>query len=93
VDLRTIDPLDEETVLASVRKTHHLVVVQETWRRCSVSSEISAVVAEKALDYLDAPILRVTSKDVPVPFAPVLEQHVLPSGADIVAAVRSVAAA
>jgi pyruvate/2-oxoglutarate/acetoin dehydrogenase E1 component len=91
VDLRTIDPLDEETILASVRKTHRLVVVQETWRRCSVSSEVSAVVAEKALDYLDEPILRVTAKDVPVPFAPVLEEYVLPSEADIVAAVRQVA--
>lgn len=91
VDLRTIDPLDEETILASVRKTHRLVVVQETWRKCSVSSEVAAIVAEKGLDYLDAPILRVTCKDVPIPFAPVLEEFVLPSEADIVAAVREVA--
>jgi pyruvate dehydrogenase E1 component beta subunit len=91
VDLRTVDPLDEETILNSVRKTHRLVVVQETWRKCSVSSEVSAVVAEKALDYLDEPILRVTAKDVPVPFAPVLEEYVLPSEDDIIAAVLRVA--
>lgn len=90
VDLRTVDPLDEETVLASVRKTHRLVVVQETWRKCSVSSEVAAIVADKALDYLDAPILRVTAHDVPNPFAPVLEEYVLPNEAKIIAAVRQV---
>ncbi|MBC8450119.1 MAG: alpha-ketoacid dehydrogenase subunit beta [Chloroflexi bacterium] len=90
IDLRTVDPLDEQTVLASVRKTHRLVVVQETWRKCSVSSEVAAIVAEKALDYLDAPILRVTAHDVPNPFAPVLEEYVLPNEAKIIAAVRRV---
>ena len=90
VDLRTVDPIDEETILASVRKTHRLVVVQETWRKCSVSSEIAAIVAEKALDYLDAPILRVTARDVPSPFAPVLEEYVLPNEAKIIEAVKNV---
>jgi len=88
VDLRTVDPLDEATILASVRKTHRLVVVQETWRKCSVSSEVAAIVAEKALDYLDAPILRVTALDVPTPFAPVLEEFVLPNEQKIIAAVK-----
>jgi pyruvate/2-oxoglutarate/acetoin dehydrogenase E1 component len=91
VDLRTVDPLDEETVLASVRKTHRLVIAQETWRKCSVSAEVAAIVAEKALDYLDEPIQRVTALDVPTPFAPVLEEYVLPDEAKIAAAVRRVA--
>ena len=78
VDLRTVDPLDEETILASVKKTDRLVIVQETWRDCSITSEVAALVAEKALDHLDAPIVRVTAKDVPMPFSPVLEQYVLP---------------
>jgi len=90
VDLRTVDPIDEEAILASVTKTHRLVVVQETWRKCSVSSEVAAIVAEKALDYLDEPIIRVTAHDVPNPFAPVLEEYVLPNEEKIVAAVKRV---
>jgi pyruvate dehydrogenase E1 component beta subunit len=90
VDLRSVDPLDEETVLSSLRKTHRLVIVQEVWRKCSVSSEIAAIAAEKALYYLDAPILRVTAEDVPNPFSPVLEAFVLPDVAKIVAAVKQV---
>jgi pyruvate/2-oxoglutarate/acetoin dehydrogenase E1 component len=88
VDLRSIDPIDEETILASVRKTNRLVVVQETWRRCSVSSEVAAIVAEGALDYLDAPVIRVTGADVPVPAAPILERYVLPGEESIIQAVR-----
>jgi pyruvate dehydrogenase E1 component beta subunit len=91
IDLRTVDPLDEATILSSVEKTHRLVIVQEVWRRCSVSSEVAAVVAEKALDYLDEPILRVTARDVPNPFAPVLEEYVLPSVERIVETVRQIA--
>jgi pyruvate/2-oxoglutarate/acetoin dehydrogenase E1 component len=90
IDLRTVDPIDEEAIVASVKKTHRLVVVQETWRKCSVSSEVAAIVAEKALDYLDEPIARVTAHDVPTPFAPVLEEYVLPNEAKIVAAVKRV---
>lgn len=90
VDLRTISPLDEETVLASVRKTSRLVAVQEVWRPCGVAAEISALVAEKAMDYLDAPIKRVASKFAPTPFNPNLERFVLPSVDDIVQAVREV---
>jgi pyruvate dehydrogenase E1 component beta subunit len=91
VDLRTVDPLDEETILASIRKTHRLVVVQETWPKCSVSSEVAAIAAEKALDYLDEPVARVTAREVPNPFAPVLEEYVLPSEEKIIAAVKEVA--
>jgi pyruvate dehydrogenase E1 component beta subunit len=91
VDLRTVDPIDEEAIVTSIKKTHRLVVVQETWPRCSVSSEVAAIAAEKALDYLDEPVLRVTAHEVPNPFAPVLEEYVLPSEEKIVAAVRQVA--
>jgi pyruvate/2-oxoglutarate/acetoin dehydrogenase E1 component len=90
IDLRTVDPLDENKFLESIKKTHHLVVVQETWRECSVSSEIAAIAAEKALYYLDAPVIRVTSEDVPMPFSPVLEQRVLPSVEKIIIAVNQV---
>jgi pyruvate dehydrogenase E1 component beta subunit len=90
VDLRTVDPLDHDIILDSVKKTGHLVVVQETWRDCSISSEVAALVAENALDYLDASIVRVTAKDVPVPFSPVLEEFVLPKEADILHAVHQV---
>jgi acetoin:2,6-dichlorophenolindophenol oxidoreductase subunit beta len=90
IDLRTVDPLDEEKILESVKKTGHLVVAQETWRQCSISSEVAALVAEQALDYLDAPIIRVTAKDVPVPFSPVLESYVLPKEQDIYDAVCKV---
>jgi pyruvate dehydrogenase E1 component beta subunit len=90
IDLRTVDPLDEAAILDSVRKTGRLVVVQEPWRDCSVSSEIAARVAENALDYLDAPIRRVTAADVPIPFSPPLEEYVLPSEAKIRDAVNQV---
>lgn len=88
LDLRTIDPMDEDAIIASVKKTNHLVVVQEVWRQCSVSSEVTAIVAEKALEYLDAPVIRVTAQDVPNPFAPELEQYVLPNEEKIIAAVK-----
>ena len=91
VDLRTVDPIDEEAILTSVRKTHRVIVVQEVWRKCSVSSEIAAIIAEKALDYLDQPILRVTADDVPNPFSPVLEEYVLPSEEKIIECVRRIA--
>jgi pyruvate/2-oxoglutarate/acetoin dehydrogenase E1 component len=91
VDLRTVDPIDEETILTSVRKTHRVVVVQEVWRKCSVSSEVAAIIAEKALDYLDQPILRVTAHDVPNPFSPVLEEYVLPNEEKIIECVKRVA--
>jgi pyruvate/2-oxoglutarate/acetoin dehydrogenase E1 component len=91
VDLRTVDPIDKEAIVASIKKTHRLVVVQETWRNCSVSSEVAAIAAEKALDYLDEPVVRVTAHHVPTPFSPVLESHVLPNEEKIIAAVRRVA--
>jgi pyruvate/2-oxoglutarate/acetoin dehydrogenase E1 component len=88
VDLLSISPIDEEAIVASVKKTHRLVVVQETWRRYSVSSEVAAIASERVLDYLDAPVVRVAALDVPNPFSPVLEEFVLPSETKIVEAVR-----
>jgi pyruvate/2-oxoglutarate/acetoin dehydrogenase E1 component len=93
LDLLSISPMDEDAIVASVKKTHRLVVVQETWRRCSVSSEVAAIAAERALDYLDAPVVRVTAQEVPTPFSPALEQFVLPNEAKIVDAVKRAALA
>jgi pyruvate dehydrogenase E1 component beta subunit len=88
VDLRTIKPMDTETILNSVRKTGRLVCAQEVWLTCSVASEVAAVVAENAIEYLDAPIKRVGALDAPSPFAPVLEQYVLPNPEKVAKAVR-----
>jgi len=90
VDPRTLAPLDEETIVASVRKTNRLVICQEAAPRCSVASEVAAVVTEQAFDDLDAPITRVTALPAPIPFAPVLEQHVIPGEERLIAAVRAV---
>ena len=90
IDPRTLVPLDRETIIDSVKKTGRLVVVSEDVMSCGVTAEISAVVAEHALFYLDAPIIRVAVPDTPIPFAPVMEQAVIPQIADITRAVRSV---
>ncbi|WP_062792133.1 pyruvate dehydrogenase complex E1 component subunit beta, partial [Sphingobium chlorophenolicum] len=74
VDLRTLRPLDTATVLESLRKTNRLVVVEEGWPVCSIASEIAAVVMEQGFDDLDAPVLRVTNEDVPLPYAANLEK-------------------
>jgi pyruvate dehydrogenase E1 component beta subunit len=88
VDLRTLRPLDEETVLDSVRRTHRLVCVDEAWRSGSLSAEIAARVAEHALYDLDAPIERVCGAEVPIPYPRHLEEAALPGVADVVAAAR-----
>ena len=85
IDLRSVSPLDEETILTSVGKTGKLIVLQETYRHCSVATDVSALVAEKGFDLLDAPIRLITAKDVPIPFAPVLENFVLPQTENVVA--------
>ena len=90
VDPRTLLPLDEETILSSVRKTHRLVIVHEAVKFAGPGGEIAAMVAEKAFDYLDAPILRVAAPFSPVPFSPPLEQEYVPSEEKIIAAVRTV---
>jgi pyruvate dehydrogenase E1 component beta subunit len=90
IDLRSLRPLDMDTVIASVQKTHRLVTVEEGWSACSVGAEIAARVQSQAFDYLDAPVTRVNGKDVPMPYAANLERLALPSADDVIAAVKAV---
>ena len=89
IDLRTLRPLDEETIMASVRKTHRVVVVDEGWRSGSISAEIMARIMEQCFYELDAPVARVCTAEVPIPYAKHLEDAALPQPSTIVAAVRS----
>jgi pyruvate dehydrogenase E1 component beta subunit len=90
VDLRTLRPLDIDTVIASVRKTNRIVTVEEGWPICSIGSEICARVALEAFDDLDAPPMKISGADVPMPYAANLEKLALPSVEQVVAAVKSV---
>jgi pyruvate dehydrogenase E1 component beta subunit len=90
IDLRTLRPLDTATVLESLKKTNRLVVVEEGWPVCSIASEIAAVCMEQGFDDLDAPVLRVTNEDVPLPYAANLEKAALVDAARVVAAVKKV---
>jgi pyruvate dehydrogenase E1 component beta subunit len=90
IDLRTLRPLDKATVLASLAKTNRLVCVEEGWPVCSISSEIAAIVMEEGFDDLDAPVLRVTNVDVPLPYAANLEKLALIKVADVVEAAKKV---
>ena len=89
VDPRTLSPLDEDTILSSVKKTHRLVIVDEDNPRCSVATDIAAMVADKGFDLLDAPIKIVTAPHTPVPFSPALEPLYVPSPEKIAATVRT----
>jgi pyruvate dehydrogenase E1 component beta subunit len=93
VDLRTLRPLDEGTVLESVRRTHRAVLVDEGWRSGSLAAEVAARIGEQAFYDLDAPVRRVCSAEVPMPYAKQLEDAALPQVEDVVAAVRQVVAA
>jgi pyruvate dehydrogenase E1 component beta subunit len=88
IDPRTLTPLDKTAIVKSVKKTGRVVVVSEDCKTTGVSAEIAAVVAEEAIDYLDAPIKRVTGADTPIPFSPTLEQFVIPNEKSIVKAVK-----
>jgi pyruvate dehydrogenase E1 component beta subunit len=90
VDLRTLRPLDTETIVASVKKTGRAVTIEEGWQQSGVGAEIAARIMEHAFDYLDAPVARVSGKDVPMPYAANLEKLALPSVAEVVAAAKSV---
>jgi 2-oxoisovalerate dehydrogenase E1 component beta subunit len=92
VDLRTLWPLDRETILASVRKTGKVLVAHEATRACGVGAELSALIAEEAFEDLDAPVRRLTAPDVPIPFSPPLEQRVLPGLDDMREAARELLA-
>ena len=90
VDLRSVRPIDYDTVIASVKKTNRLVIVEEAWPLASISSEITFNVQKHAFDHLDAPILRITCADVPLPYAPTLIAASLPNAEKVVKAVKEV---
>jgi pyruvate dehydrogenase E1 component beta subunit len=91
IDLRTIRPMDHDSILKSVKKTNRLVILEEAWPFGSISSEITYIVQERAFDYLDAPIQRITTADTPAPYSPVLLKEWLPNADDVVKAVKKVA--
>lgn len=90
IDLRTIRPIDYATVITSVKKTNRLVIVEESWPLGSIATEIAFKVQREAFDYLDAPVLRVTCADVPLPYAPTLIEASLPNAARVIKAVKEV---
>ncbi|CAN1564585.1 AcoB Pyruvate/2-oxoglutarate dehydrogenase complex, dehydrogenase (E1) component, eukaryotic type, beta subunit [Rhabdaerophilaceae bacterium] len=90
IDLRTIRPMDMATVIRSVQKTNRCVAIEEGWPQSGVTAEIGMKIMEEAFDYLDAPVIRVTGKDVPMPYATNLEKLALPTVADVVAAAKAV---
>jgi pyruvate dehydrogenase E1 component beta subunit len=90
IDLRTLRPLDTDTVLKSLAKTNRMIVVEENWATCSIASEIVSVVMEHGFDDLDAPVLRVANEDVPMPYAANLEKLMLVNVDKVVAAAKKV---
>jgi pyruvate dehydrogenase E1 component beta subunit len=90
VDLRTVRPIDYATIIESVKKTNRLVIVEEAWPLASISSEITFNVQKHAFDHLDAPILRITCADVPLPYAPTLIAASLPNAEKVIKAVKEV---
>jgi pyruvate dehydrogenase E1 component beta subunit len=90
IDLRTLRPMDTDTIVASVKKTGRAVTVEEGWQQSGVGAEIAARIMEHAFDYLDAPVARVSGKDVPMPYAANLEKLALPSAAEVVEAAKAV---
>jgi pyruvate dehydrogenase E1 component beta subunit len=90
IDLRTVRPIDYETILHSVKKTNRLVIVEEAWPLASISGEITYKVQKEAFDYLDAPVKRITCADVPLPYAPTLIEAALPNAAKVIAAIKEV---
>jgi len=90
IDLRTLKPLDMDTIVASVEKTGRVVVANDGYRTCGFAAEVVTRIVEEAFDYLNAPIIRVTSEDVPVPYAQEIEAEVLISTEKILRAVRQI---
>ena len=92
IDLRSLAPLDDEAIIATVRKTNRVLIVHEDTRTGGIAGELTARISETCFEWLDAPVLRVTAHDVPLPYAPSLEDFVLPQTSDIVLALRRLAA-
>jgi 2-oxoisovalerate dehydrogenase E1 component beta subunit len=92
LDLRTLAPLDDEAIFATVRKTNRVLVLHEDTRTGGIAGEITSRINESCFEWLDAPVLRVTAHDIPLPYAPQLEDFVLPQTSDVVRAVRRLAA-
>ena len=90
IDLRTVRPMDYDCIIKSVKKTNRLVVLEEAWPFASVASEITYIVQERAFDFLDAPIQRITTADTPAPYSPTLLKEWLPNANDVVKAVKKV---
>ena len=90
IDLRTVRPIDYETIINSVKKTNRLVIVEEAWPLANISGDISFHVQKNAFDYLDAPIGRVVNADVPLPYAPTLIEQALPTVEKTIKAVKEV---
>ena len=90
IDLRTLRPMDTDTIVESVKKTGRVVTIEEGWAQSGGGAEIAARIMERAFDYLDAPVARVSGKDVPMPYAANLEKLALPSVADVVEAAKAV---
>ena len=90
IDLRTVRPLDIESIFTSVRKTNRLVILEEAWPFGNVSTEITYQVQNEVFDYLDAPIEKINTADTPAPFSPVLFKEWLPNSEDVIAAVKKV---
>jgi pyruvate dehydrogenase E1 component beta subunit len=88
VDPRTLQPLDEDAIVASVKKTNRCVVAHEAVTRMGFGAEVAAVVQQQAFDWLDAPVERVGAKFTPLPFAPVMEEYVVPHAKDVLEAIR-----
>jgi pyruvate/2-oxoglutarate/acetoin dehydrogenase E1 component len=88
IDLRSVRPIDEEIIVSSVRKTGRLLVADTGWKRCGVSAEVAAIVAEQAYDALKAPVRRITIADTPTPASPVLEAAYYPNADTIISAVN-----
>jgi pyruvate dehydrogenase E1 component beta subunit len=90
IDLRTVRPMDYDAIINSVKKTNRLVVLEEAWPFASVASEITYMVQERAFDYLDAPVQRITTADAPAPYSPTLLKEWLPNSEDVIKAVKKV---
>jgi len=90
IDLRTVRPMDKDTILESVKKTNRLVILEEAWPFGNVATEITYIVQNEAFDYLDAPIIKINTADTPAPYSPVLLQEWLPNSEDVIKAVKKV---